>query len=75
MLMSDACVAMASSAVVVVVAPLSISNTILEGSSIVGLAVVEEDGGSGGGTVANISGIWIRGHCHDPSLVPRRHTT
>lgn len=49
-----------SSIVVVVVIPLSISASIFEGPSRVGVVVVEEDGGSNGGVVSNISGIWTK---------------
>lgn len=47
---------------VVVVGRLSILFFVDGGPSAVGAAVVEEEGGSDGGTVANISTIWARGY-------------
>lgn len=49
------------SLLVVVGSPLYISLYFYKGPSAVEATVVEEEGGSNGGIVANISGIWKRG--------------
>lgn len=59
--MGIVCAGKTSGAVVVEVRPLSISASVYEGPSVMGVVIVEDNGGSDGGPVANIFGIWTGG--------------